>query len=167
MNRSFYLKYSALFFLIISATRLQAQEDRYLCFTGGASVGWNVFGEIGLADKIEGDDRHASISVRTYTIEIKPGKRTIIAPKIGIWGWAMTHVAFGLNLAYYTDFDKGSLVFRPEAGVGTNFGKLVYGYNAPIVNTNFRGVNRHQVSAMFLLVLKEIKPKKKRAVTGE
>lgn len=153
MNRFFFLVFAVVF-----SARTNAQSDNDLCLTGGAAVGRNFFAEIGLAKKTEGDDRHASISVRTYTVEIKPGKRTIVAPKIGLWGWAMTHVAFGLNLAYYTDFEKGSLMFRPELGVGNEFGKLMYGYNAPVVNKDFAGVNRHQVVFAFLVHLKDIKP---------
>lgn len=50
-----------------------------------------------------------------------------MGPKIGVWiGGGM---AMGLNLIYYTNFDKNSLVCRPEIGMGIEKFKLVYGYN--------------------------------------
>jgi hypothetical protein len=147
---------------VVVSVQVNAQSDSDLCLTGGAAIGRNVFAEIGLAKRTEGDDRHGSLSVVTYTLEIKPGQKTIIAPKIGLWGWSMTQMAIGLNLAYYTDFDKGSLVFRPELGIGLQFGKLVYGYNAPMVNKDFGGVNRHQVVFAVLMHLKDIKPRLKK-----
>lgn len=159
MNRSGCFKYWLAAVLLGSAFFSQAQEEKYLCITGGAAIGMNGFGEIGLAKKIEGNDRHGSMSVVTYTVEFKPGPRTIIAPKIGAWVWSMSPLTMGVNLAYYTDFNKGTLMLRPEGGIGWYFGKLVYGYNAPLTNKDFPGVNRHQVSVSFLLVLKEIKKK--------
>lgn len=146
--------------IILAARPLQAQSS--LCLTGGANIGRHGFAELGLAKRTIGEERHYSVGVTTYTVELKPDRRFIIGPKLGIWGFAMSNLGFGLNLIYYTDFDKGSLVFRPEAGAAFEFGKLIYGYNSSIVNKNFPGVNKHQVAVMFLLKLKDVKEKPKK-----
>lgn len=157
------MRKSCLFLFLFSLLSFFSGAQSSLCVTGGASVGNNVFAEIGLAKRSISEERHYGVGVKTYTIELRPGKRTIIGPKVGVWGIAMSNpgMGIGLNLAYYTDFDKGSLVFRPEAGIGFESGKIVYGYNLGLVNSEFTGINRHMVAVAFLLKLKDIKEQKK------
>jgi hypothetical protein len=153
------LKIKALFFFLFctAAFQLNAQPEIDLCLTGGVGAGRNGFAEIGLAKRTIGDERHYSIGFTGYSVEFKPGNHFIIAPKVGVWGAAMSPLSIGLNLLFYTDFVKGNLVFRPEAGVALPFLKLVYGYNSALTNKNFAGVNKHNIGVLYILKLKALK----------
>src|SRR5690606_2013571 len=63
----------------------------------------------------------------------------------------------GLNTIYYTDFDDGALVFRPEIGFGLSGFKLVYGYNWNLTNKEFRGINSNFVGLTYVLPFKRKK----------
>jgi hypothetical protein len=62
----------------------------------------------------------------------------------------------GLNIIYYTDFDKASVVFRPEIGLGIEKAKLVYGYNWKF-NKPFDGINKHLAGLTYSFTLKRLK----------
>lgn len=64
--------------------------------------------------------------------------------------------AMGLNLIYYTDFDRSSLVFRPEIGIGLDKAKLVYGYNWDWTK-GLNSINKHQVGLTYCFTLKRLK----------
>jgi hypothetical protein len=153
------LKMKALSFFVFCTTTFQlcAQPETDLCLSGGFNGGRNGFVEIGLAKRTIGDERHYTIGFTGYSVEFKPGNHFIMAPKVGVWGGAMSPLLIGLNLLFYTDFVKGNLVFRPEAGVGLPFFKLVYGYNSALTNKNFAGVNKHNIGLLFILKLKALK----------
>lgn len=86
------------------------------------------------------------------------GNRTIIAPKVGGWiGGGIAGMALGANLLYYTDFDEGSLRFRPEIGMGFGRWKVTYGYNIPLTNGDFRSVNRGCLNIAFLFPVRKVK----------
>ena len=148
-----------LFFVVVFSVPAFAQPETDLCISGGAGVGKNGFAEIGLSKRTVGDERHYSISFTGYSLEFKPGSHFIIAPKAGIWGAAMSPLCIGLNLLFYTDFVKGSLVFRPEIGFALPFLKVAYGYNSSLTNKNFAGINKHNAGILFHVKLKALKPK--------
>jgi hypothetical protein len=117
------------------------------------------YAEIGLARFSQDEDaRHYNLGAKSISVEIWPGKDVIIGPKVSIWGGGMTPMLMGLTLAGYTDFNKACLVFRPEAGLGLEYFKVMYGYNAPLINKDFNRLNRHLVSASFFIRLKKKQP---------
>jgi hypothetical protein len=67
----------------------------------------------------------------------------------------MSPMPIGINLIYYTDFNKGSLVFRPEYGFGIEQVRLVYGYNAKIINSKFNLINKQQAALLYSFNLKK------------
>ena len=67
--------------------------------------------------------------------------------------------ALGLNMIYYTDFDNGSLVFRPEIGFGLDKFKLVYGYNANLTKNRLDRINKNLVGLTYCFKLKQLKDK--------
>jgi hypothetical protein len=136
-----------------------AQPETDLCLSGGANIGRHGFAEIGLVKRNIGDERHYSIGFVSYSVEFKPGKTFIIGPKIGVWGAAMSPLLIGVNMQVFSDFDKASLVFRPECGVALPFLKLAYGYNVYVLNHDFPGINQHNAAILFLLKLKSLKPR--------
>lgn len=125
-----------------------------LSLVTGFNQGSYSFAELGLAINHYGKNRHPFSLNYFISNEIKLNQDLIIGPKAGIWiggGYAM-----GLNLIYYTDFDKGSVVFRPEIGIGIQKVKLVYGYNWN-VNKGLFKINQHQVGLTYCFTLKRIK----------
>lgn len=79
--------------------------------------------------------------------EIKLGQgKTLIGPKIGVW--VAGGPAFGVNVIYYTDFERSSMALRPEIGFGVTKFKLVYGYNWLLTNS-LTGVNKSQISITY------------------
>jgi hypothetical protein len=121
-------------------------------------IGYNQgnfgFADVGLAVNMYGTNRHPFSVNYFISNEIKVSDKTVIGPKIGAWvagGFAM-----GLNLIYYTDFERASIVFRPEIGIGIEKAKLVYGYNAKF-NSSFEGINRHLVGLTYCFTLKRLK----------
>jgi hypothetical protein len=120
----------------------------------GYNQGKYGFADIGLAINHYGTNRHPFSLDYFISNEIKLDKDLIIGPKIGVWlagGFAM-----GLNLIYYTDFDKNSLVFRPEVGIGIDKAKLVYGYNWHWTNS-LTNINQHQIGLTYCFTLKRLK----------
>lgn len=90
---------------------------------------------------------HSFSTSYSISSEVKIGSgKTIIGPKIGVW--IAGGPAIGLNAIYYTDFEKSSVVIRPEIGFGVTKFKLVYGYNWLLSNT-LTGLNKSLVSLTF------------------
>lgn len=119
----------------------------------------NHFAEIGIAK----DDRCMISyfdfgSTHYLATEIKLDNKTIIGPKIGTWTY-IEPLGIGANLIYYTDFNESSLRFRPEVGLGFNHLKIVYGYNLPLSNRNFEGINKHNFGFAFLIPVKTFRNK--------
>lgn len=135
-------------------------------------IGYNVwnnhFAEIGLAvnqygytqvDNIKSRSFHHEPAWAYYVAnEIKIDKKTLIGPKIG--GWFIKNQGFtglGMNLIYYTDFNNSSLRIRPEVGLLSGALKVVYGYNFAPTNKDFKGINRSNISIVWLQKVKRIK----------
>jgi hypothetical protein len=121
----------------------------------GLNQGAYSFADIGLAINEYGSFRHPFAAAYFVSSEVKMGKDVIIGPKIGVWmggGYVV-----GLNLIYYTDFMKGSFVFRPEIGIGIQKAKLVYGYNWKW-KKSFNGIDEHIISLAYCFRLKNMKP---------
>jgi hypothetical protein len=111
------------------------------------------FADFGLIINHYGTNRHPFSLDYFVSNEIKFDKDLVIGPKVGVWvagGFAM-----GLNLIYYTDFDKSSLVFRPEIGIGFENVKFVYGYNWRWTKS-LTNINRHQVGLTYCFTLKRL-----------
>lgn len=79
----------------------------------------------------------------------------VIGPKIG--AHIMYGMAMGASIIYYTDFNKGSLVFRPDVGVGLFSFKISYGCNFKIINTSFGRINKHLANLVIFFKLKKLK----------
>ncbi len=120
----------------------------------GYNQGKYGFADIGLAINYYGTNRHPFSLDYFVSSEIKLDNDVIIGPKIGVW--LSGGVAIGLNLIYYTDFDKSSVVFRPEFGFGIDKVKLVYGYNWGWTNS-LNTINQHQVGLTYCFTLKRLK----------
>lgn len=69
----------------------------------------------------------------------------------------MSGLAVGANLIYYTDFEQSSLRIRPEIGLGFGRWKVVYGYNIPLTNKDFDGVNNSNIGIALMFGVKKIK----------
>ena len=82
----------------------------------------------------------------------------VIGPKIGAWiAGGSGGMAMGLNLIYYTNFDQSSLRIRPEIGMGFGRFKVVYGYNIPLYNKAFEGINKSNLGIALLFSIKHLK----------
>ncbi|MFA7686722.1 MAG: hypothetical protein WCY25_02530 [Moheibacter sp.] len=112
--------------------------DNVLGVVLGYSLGKYSYGEVGVSLN---SSHHLLSFVKFIGTEFRIGQDFIVGPKVGFW--FSGGIAFGLNAIYYTDFDDGALVFRPEIGFGLFGLKLVYGYNWNLTNKDFRGINSH------------------------
>lgn len=122
----------------------------------GFNAGSYIYGEIGYAFNSYGTAGHHPIATAFYGgSEIMIGRDFIVGPKIG-WQ-AMGGLAMGANMIYYTNFHGGSLVLRPEFGIGMERFKMVYGWNVKITNKDFDRINTHLFSFSYLITLKTIK----------
>ena len=119
----------------------------------GYHQGDHGFADIGIAWNKYGINRHPYSLDYFISNEIRIGNKTVIGPKVGIWVGA--GFATGLNMIYYTDFHQGSLVLRPEFGLGIEKAKLVYGYNIRF-NSSFNAINRHLVGLTWCLTIKRL-----------
>lgn len=117
---------------------LSNRFDNALGVVVGYSLGKYSYGEVGLSLN---SSHHLFSYIRFIGTEFRIGDDFILGPKVGVWMSA--GMAFGLNAIYYTDFDDGALVLRPEIGFGLFGLKLVYGYNWNLTNKDFRGINSH------------------------
>ena len=130
--------------------------EKNLSILGGYNFWNNHFAETGVAInhfRIVG--HHPADVAYFISNEIKIDNKLILGPKIGIWFGG--GIIWGLNLIYYTDFNQSSLRFRPEIGLGLGQFKFVYGYNIPVTNKNFEGINKNNISIVILFNVKKLK----------
>src|SRR5262249_38135096 len=120
------------------------------------NVGRYTFAELGLAWNRYGRIGPHPNGIAPYiSSEIKLGNDLVLGPKIGVH--MIGGIAFGVCFIYYTDFDEGSLMLRPDIGIGMARFKMAYGYNFKLSNKEFDKVNSHLFMVVYLLKLKKIK----------
>lgn len=138
------------------------QQEKHLSILVGYNFWGHHFGELGIAyNLIATTGYHPYASAAFISSEIEIQKNPIIGPKIGVWATGgASGMGLGLNLIYYTDFEDSSLRFRPEIGFGIHPFKVLYGYNIPIYNKDFKGINTHVVSFALLFSIKKFKSNK-------
>jgi len=83
------------------------------------------------------------------SVEVSPEKQTLVGLKYG--GWAnYTFVSLGLSGIYYTDFQYGSFIIRPEFGLGVNRFRIAVGYNiSPFSSEQFSELK--EIKGQFIL----------------
>lgn len=120
----------------------------------GYNLGHSSYGELGFA--LHSTFHHMLFVTKFVGAEIRMGGSDfIIGPKLGLYfGMGL---GIGLNAIYYTNFEDGSLVFRPEIGTTVLGLKIFYGYNWKLTHTDFKGINSHQLGIAFIIPL--AKPK--------
>jgi hypothetical protein len=134
---------------------------RSFCLLTGYSLGTYSYVDIGFSKNSNTTiGYHPFSSAYFASTEIKLGDKLILGPKIGGWiAGGSSAMVLGLNMIYYTDFDNGSLVLRPEIGFGVDKLKLVYGYNANLTKYRLERINKHLVGLAYCFKLKKLKDK--------
>ncbi|OQP66506.1 hypothetical protein A3860_13555 [Niastella vici] len=127
----------------------------------GFTFGRSKYVEIGIAKNsyaIVG--HHPSSNTIFASTEMKFGQKFIIGPKIGCWaGGGVAGMAMGASMIYYTDFDDGTLVFRPDIGFGFAHFKFVYGYNFRLTKNKLAEID-YSVGSIFIGIgIKKLKEK--------
>lgn len=144
-----------------TANRLRYGVDleRHISILTGYNFWGNHYGELGLAVNQYGRlGYHPAAWACFISTEIKIDNKLLVGPKIGAWvGGGMSGLAVGANLIYYTDFEQSSLRIRPEIGLGFGRWKVVYGYNIPLTNKDFDGVNNSNIGIALMFGVKKIK----------
>ncbi|MEO5930364.1 MAG: hypothetical protein ABIR47_10570 [Candidatus Kapaibacterium sp.] len=103
---------------------------------------------LGIAHRISfGPCGGGDVGFNGYTVSalFSPGSH----PQAGVQGTVWFDaplLAAGMNLAYYTDFNQGTLRLKPELGVGLLVARLVYSLSIPITNGGYSGIGMHQLS---------------------
>ena len=122
---------------------------------------WNYsFFEIGIAR-----NKEVAISPHPYADAFYTSSefridhnKFIIGPKIGCWAaGGSAAMALGASIIDYTDFSTSSLRARPEIGMGMDIWKVSWGYNIPLTNRSFKGINTNVASLQLLLGVKTLK----------
>ena len=134
---------------------------RSLRLLTGLSFGKHSFADIGISkNSVSRVGYHPFSSAYFASTELKLGGKFILGSKIGAWmAGGVGGMAMGANLIYYTDFNKGNLVFRPEIGFGFEAFKLVYGYNAIIGKRTLEEINWNQGSVIYCFKMRQLKDK--------
>jgi hypothetical protein len=144
-----------------TANRLRNGGDleRHISVLTGFNFWSNFYGELGLSINQYGRvGHHPAAWAYFISNEIKIDNKILIGPKIGVWaGGGVGGMAMGLNLIYYSDFEQSSFRIRPEIGMGFGRWKVVYGYNIPLTNKNFEGVNKSNIGIALMVGVKKIK----------
>ncbi len=143
----------------VSKMRFGVDLERHISVLTGVNLWRNFYGELGLAVNQYGRiGYHPAAWAYFVSNEIKIDNKILIGPKIGVWaGGGVGGMAMGLNLIYYTDLTQSSLRIRPEIGMGFGRWKIVYGYNIPLSNRNFEGVNKSNIAIALMFGVKKIK----------
>jgi hypothetical protein len=138
--------------------------ERSVGLLTGVAFGKNTFIDIGISKNSNTVVGHHPFSSAYFaSTELKFDNKFIIAPKIGAWAaGGVGGIAMGLNMIYYTDFENGSLAFRPEIGFGFQNFKFVYGYNAILTRHKLDGINRNLGSIIYCFKLKKLSDKIRR-----
>ena len=136
-----------------------AELEKHISILVGYNFWKHHFAELGLAVNQYGRvGHHPSAWAYFISSELKFDQKLLIGPKIGTWiGGGVGGMAMGLNLIYYTDFDQSSLRIRPEIGMGFGRFKVVYGYNIPLYNKAFEGINKNNLGIALLFSIKHLK----------
>ncbi len=136
---------------------LSYKQVNVLGIMAGYSLGKYSYGELGVAmisNSLVG--HHPFSTVKFISTEFRIGQDFIVGPKIGVWASGGSSAAtIGINAIYYTDFNDGAFVFRPEVGIGLSGFKLVYGYNWNLTNKDFRGINTHFAGITIFIPVKK------------
>jgi len=153
------------FVLLFSSTFLYAQRadtvsgsslKKELCLLTGVGYSKHAFIDLGVSSNRFGTiGHHPFASAFFASSELHFGSKIVIGPKVGAWAsGGVGGIAMGVNMIYYSDFEKGSLVFKPEIGFGQSKFKLTYGYNARLTNTSFDRIPKNVVEATYCFRLK-------------
>ena len=162
---SLFILTSIAFFSKAQVTDTTKHKDvilkRSFCLLTGFSLGTYSYADIGVSKNSNTTiGYHPFSSAYFASTEIKLSDKVIIGPKIGGWiAGGSSAMVIGLNMIYYTDFDNGSLVFRPEIGFGVKNFKLVYGYNANLTRNRLDRINKNLVGLTYCFKLKQLKDK--------
>lgn len=138
-----------------TSVRMPGSRHAELCLLTGYAQGRYGFGELGISANVWGTAHHPFGAAAYMATEVRLDRAAIIGPKLGIFltgGFAM-----GAQAIYYTDGGEGTLVFRPEYGLGLFKFKPIYGYNLRITNKDMPGLSSHMVSATYCFRLKRLK----------
>jgi|GEM_PF-1762120 len=138
---------------------IRIEEEKQLGLLLSYQLGRYSFGEIGAAFVANSSwYHHPTSAVAFISTEFRIDRDFILGPKMGVWfSGGVAPLTIGLNAIYYTDFDDGAFVFRPEIGFGLSGFKLVYGYNWNLTNKEFKGINAHFAGITYALPLKRKK----------
>ncbi|HLP96058.1 MAG TPA: hypothetical protein VK168_18575 [Saprospiraceae bacterium] len=134
-------------------------QKQYISILTGYHYRKSHFAELGIAVNRYGrKGRHPIGWAYFVSSEIKIDKQPIIGPKVGAWmAGGQSIMALDINLIYYTDFEQSSLRLRPEIGIGFGRFKVFYGYNIPLSNRHFEGINRNVFGLALLFGVKQTK----------
>ena len=136
-------------------TTLHSYSENQFSLLTSAGLSRSVFVEVGFAFNSFSLQGYHSFAANFYiSNELHVRDRIAIAPKVGAWvSGGSGGIVLGSSLLYYTDFDSGSFVFRPEIGIGVRGIKMTYGYNKKISNEIFKSVstNVFQLTGCFKL----------------
>ena len=163
MERSF--SFLLLFVIGIGSAVAQEQDSIFhyqsntrhveLCLHTGYVQGHYGFGELGLSANVWGVARHPYGAAVYLGSEIRVDHSNLIGPKVGFYFTAGS--AMGAQFIYYTDGTEGSMIFRPEIGIGLFKFKLTYGYNVRLSNADMPGLNTHMASVSYAFRLLRLK----------
>jgi hypothetical protein len=130
--------------------RYVTHSQRYFSILTGYNFGKEDFAELGISLNTKRRKRSNTGGTAWFlSDELKVRNKFIMGPKIGVW--TGNGLAAGMSLIYYTDLESQScLRLRPEIGVGDHSWKLTYGYNIPLNNSSFAGIDKHVVSLSIL-----------------
>lgn len=162
--------FKLLIFCTLVSCSSQAQETdtsqhnsvnikRSVCLLTGYSLETYSYAEIGVAKLSSTTAGHHPLTTAAFIgTEINLGNKFIAGPKVGVWAsGGAGAMALGINMIYYTNFNKGSLVFRPEVGFGLGQFKLVYGYNAMLSKYRLDRINKNLVGLTYCFKVKQLK----------
>ncbi|NJM26027.1 MAG: hypothetical protein HC859_11600 [Bacteroidia bacterium] len=75
----------------------------------------------------------------------------IVGPKAG-YEFTAGLVGIAADVTWYTDFSEYSLMATPKAGLSLlGFASLMYGYNIPLNDNEFKSISRNRISLVFNL----------------
>jgi hypothetical protein len=137
--KRFFLVYVLLF---CSTFFLRAQHNKdsvkYLQKFKGATVayiqGTYGYAEVGYFIKKIYEDRHGSFGIQSFSIEKSLKDPQLFGFKYGFGGGPGLGFYIKINQVVYTDFNKYSLSFQPEYGLGLEKLNIACAYNAILIN---------------------------------
>jgi hypothetical protein len=132
--------------------------EKNLCLLTGVNYNKHTFVDIGISVNTSGVAGHHPIATAYFFAgEFHFVKKPIAGFKAGAWAaGGVAPLAIGLNIIYYSDFDQGSLMFRPEIGLGFDRVKITYGYNARLTNSSFDRISKNTFGLTYCFKLKKL-----------